>query len=78
MLHLEGIFVLCCYLETGISDLLSDQKHLESFEIWCWRRMEISSTDQVRSEEVLQRVKKEMYPTNNKEKANWIGRSHFA
>ena len=31
-----------------------DQKHLESFEMWCWRRMEkISSTDHVRNEVVL-------------------------
>ena len=72
VLHMEDIFVSCCYLETGISDLLSDQKYLESFKMWCWRRMEISWTDQVRSEEVLQRVK-EIYPTNNTEKANWIG-----
>ena len=34
-----------------------DQKYLESYEIWCWRRMEkISWTDQVRNE-VLQGVK---------------------
>jgi len=34
-----------------------DQKRLESFEIWCWRRMEkISWTDHVRNEEVLCRV----------------------
>jgi len=30
----------------------TDQKHLESFEIWCWRRMVISWTDHVRNEEV--------------------------
>jgi hypothetical protein len=31
-----------------------DQKNLESFEMWCWRRMEkISWTDHVRNEEVL-------------------------
>jgi hypothetical protein len=24
------------------------QKHLESFEMWCWRRMEITRTDHVR------------------------------
>ena len=31
-----------------------DQKHMGSFEIWCWRRMEkISWTDHVRNEEVL-------------------------
>jgi hypothetical protein len=34
-----------------------DQKYLESLEMWCWRRMEISWTDRVRNEEVLQRVK---------------------
>jgi len=32
----------------------ADQKYLESFEMWCWRRMEkISWTDHVRIEEVL-------------------------
>jgi hypothetical protein len=31
-----------------------DQKHLESFEMWHWRRMEkISWTDHVRNEEIL-------------------------
>ena len=35
-----------------------DQKHLESFEMWCWRRMEkISWLNHVRNEEVLLRVK---------------------
>jgi len=35
-----------------------DQKYLESFEMWCWRRMENSSRpDFVRNEDVLQRVK---------------------
>jgi len=35
----------------------SCQKCLESFELWCWRRMEkISWTDHVRNEEVLHRV----------------------
>jgi len=35
-----------------------DQEHLESFEMWCWRRMKkISWTDHVRNEEVLLRVK---------------------
>ena len=34
-----------------------DQKHLECFEMWCWRRMEkISWTDHVRNEEVLLKV----------------------
>jgi hypothetical protein len=36
-----------------------DQKYLESFETWCWRRMEkIIWTGRVRNEEVLHRVKK--------------------
>jgi len=35
-----------------------DQKHLESFEMWCcWRMEKISSTDHVRNEDVLLRVK---------------------
>jgi hypothetical protein len=37
-----------------------DQKYLESFEMWCWRRMEkIIRADRVRNEEVLHRVKEE-------------------
>jgi hypothetical protein len=39
-----------------------NQKHLISFEMWCWRRMEkISWTDHVRNEEVLFRVKEQRY-----------------
>ena len=35
----------------------ADQKYLENFEMWCWRRMEkISWTDHVRNEAVLLRV----------------------
>ena len=35
----------------------ADQKYLESFEMWCRRRIEkISWTDHVRNEEVLLRV----------------------
>ena len=38
-----------------------DQKYLESFEMWCWRRMEkIIWTDHVRNEEA------EENPTRNK------------
>jgi hypothetical protein len=34
-----------------------DHKHLESLDMWCWRRMEkISWTDRMRNEEVLLRV----------------------
>ena len=52
-----------------------DQKHLESFEMWCWRRMEkISWTDHVRNKEVLLRVKKQRNILHeiSKRKANWI------
>jgi ppGpp synthetase/RelA/SpoT-type nucleotidyltranferase len=55
-----------------------DQKYLESFEIWCWRRMEkISWTDRVRNEVlvVLHRVKEERNILHKikRRKANWIG-----
>jgi hypothetical protein len=36
------------------------QKHLESFEMWCWRRMKkISWTDHVRNKEILLRAKEQ-------------------
>ena len=53
-----------------------DQKHLENFEVWCWRRMEkISWTDHVRNEDVLLRVKEQrnILREIRKWKANWIG-----
>jgi hypothetical protein len=51
-----------------------DQKHLESSEMWCWRRMEkISWAEHVRNE-VLLRVKEQRYiRAISKWKANWIG-----
>jgi len=53
-----------------------DQKQLESFEMWCWRRMEkISWTDHVRKEGVLLRVKEQRNILHEirKRKVNWIG-----
>ena len=53
-----------------------DQKYLESFEMWWWRRMEkICRTDRVRNEEVLLRVKEKrnILKTIKRKKANWIG-----
>jgi hypothetical protein len=53
-----------------------DQKYLDWFEMWCWRRMEkLSCTDHVRNEEVFRRVKEEMNipQTIKGRKANWIG-----
>ena len=54
----------------------ADQKYLENFEMWCWRRMEkISWTDHVRNEEVLLRVNEQRNILHEirKRKANWIG-----
>jgi len=54
----------------------TDQKHLESFEMWCWRRMgKISWTDHVRNEEVLFIVKEQRNILHKirKRKTNWIG-----
>jgi hypothetical protein len=52
-----------------------DQKHLESFEMWCWRRMGISWMEHVRNEEVLLSVKEQRNILHeiSKRKANWIG-----
>jgi hypothetical protein len=53
-----------------------DQKYLESFEMWCWRRIKkIIWTERVRNEEVLHRVKEErnILHTIKRRKANWIG-----
>jgi hypothetical protein len=51
-----------------------DQKYLESFEMWCWRRMEISWTDCVRNYEVLQKAEEEknILQTIQRRKASWI------
>jgi len=53
-----------------------DQKNLENFEMWCWRRMgKISRTDHVRKEEVLLRVKEQRNVVHevSKRKAKWFG-----
>jgi len=49
---------------------------MESFEMWCWRRMEkISWTDHVRNEEVLPGINEQRNILHeiSKRKANWIG-----
>jgi len=53
----------------------SNQKYLESFEMWCWRRMEINWADHVRNDEVLLRVNEQRNFLHEirKPKANWIG-----
>ena len=52
-----------------------DQKHLERFEMWCWRRMEMNWTDHVRNEEVLLTVEEQRNILHeiSKRKAKWIG-----
>jgi hypothetical protein len=52
-----------------------DQKYPGNFEMWRWRRMEISWTDSVRNEEVLRRGKEErnVLHTAKRRKDNWIG-----
>ena len=50
----------------------TDQKCLESFEMWCWRRMEKNSwTNHVRNEEVNEQ--RNILHEIRKRKANWIG-----
>jgi hypothetical protein len=73
MLHLECVALYGA--ETGTVWGV-DQKQLESFKIWCWRRMEnIIWTDHVRNEEVLFRVMDQIKILHeiSKRKANWIG-----
>ena len=53
---------------TKLLEPAADQKRLESFEMWCWRRMKVIWTDRVRNKEVLLRVIHEI----RKRKANWI------
>jgi hypothetical protein len=53
----------------------ADQKHLGSYETWCWRRMEkIIWNDHVRNE-VLLGIKEQRNVLHeiSKRKANWIG-----
>ena len=67
--------VYCGLVETWTLRAV-DQKRLESFETWCWRRTEkISWTEHVRNEEVLLRVKEQRNILHeiSKRKVNWIG-----
>jgi hypothetical protein len=64
------------YINNCTWTIRADQKHLESFEMWCWRRMEkVSWTDHVRNEDVLLRVKEQgnILREISKRKSNWIG-----
>jgi hypothetical protein len=72
LLHLEH-----CFYGAEIWTLRTvDQKHLESFKIWCWKRTEKNScTDHVRNEELLLRVREQgtIIHETCKRKENWIG-----
>jgi len=81
-LELRKKLLKCCIWSTALYGAETwalravDQKHLESFEMWGWRRMEkINWTDHVRNEEVLLRVKEQRYILHEirKRTANWIG-----
>ncbi|KAI5746408.1 hypothetical protein M8J77_003278 [Diaphorina citri] len=53
-----------------------EEKYLESFEMWVWRRLEgIKWSDRVRNEEVLRRVdeKREILRTIVNRKRSWLG-----
>ena len=56
----------------------ADQKYLEGFEMWCWRRMEISWTDNVGNENMLLRVKEQRNILHEirKQETNWIGHNY--
>ncbi|KAJ4439488.1 hypothetical protein ANN_07612 [Periplaneta americana] len=55
----------------------SEEKRIEAFEMWIWRRMEHEKwTDRVRNEAVLKRVHEErmmMLKLIRKRKRNWLG-----
>ena len=57
---------------------VADQKHLESFEMWCWRRMEkINWADHMRNEVELLRVNEQRNILHaRKGKANWLATSY--
>ena len=75
-LNLRNKLVKCYILSIALYDaetwkLQTVDKHLESFEMRCWRRMEkISWIDYVRNEENEQR---NILHEIRKRKANWIG-----
>ena len=53
-----------------------ERKYLESFEMWCWRRMEkIKWSEKVTNKQVLDREGEKRTLLNNilRRKANWIG-----
>ena len=64
-LHLKKDLLICyiwCIALNGAKILIYqnvDQKYLESFKMWHWRRMKLRFKDLVRNEEVVKRAKGE-------------------
>jgi hypothetical protein len=63
------------YVVETLTFLKVDQKYMQHFEMWCWRKMEMSWTDRVRNEEVLHKLMEErnIVHTIEKRKAKLIG-----
>ena len=83
-LHLKKILVKCYIWSIALYGAeiwtlrVVDKKHLENFDMWCWRRMDKNSwTDRMRNEEVLLQVNEQrnILHAIRKRKANWIGHS---
>jgi len=63
VLRLEFSIVWCWNLDTSEK---KHQKQPESFQMWCWRKMEkINWTEHVRNEAVLQSQRGKEYPSYN-------------
>jgi hypothetical protein len=78
-LNLRKKPVKCCTWSIALYGVVSghfgkNQKYLESFETWCWRRMEKFIWTDRMSHEVLRRVEEEgnVPHTIKRRKANWI------
>jgi hypothetical protein len=59
--------IACMVLKHGTLQKV-DQKYLECFEMWCWRKMEKASWTDCVGNEVLHSQGGEAYPTYNKKK----------
>jgi hypothetical protein len=70
VLHLEHSCVRCWILDTS----KNNQKYLESFEMWCWRRTEKISWTDLWKKMKYYRVKEETNTlhTIKQRKANWL------
>jgi len=79
-LNLRKKLIKCCIWSMALYGAetwtlrAADEKYLESFEVWWWRRMEkVSWTDHVRNEVLKVNEERNIVPEIRKWKANWIG-----